>query len=248
MRKLVCLCCLSASALPLSVASRRAAFPGSLSTRSGHRVASGWQLACTAFLFAASPDRESAAVGAVPGGSYDLGRCPALRPRRTDGPVQRHDDHAWTLVSVHGAGGLAAGPPREGRTMIGLLGRGSIAREQEKARPGRARRATAVLGMLAVPLAAAGLTALPAAAAPAYAVTATINVGSYPVGVGVDPSAHTVYVSSSSDTNTVSAINEATFSLQGNVKTLEGARHADRDAQFRYINAQARDHIDAGDR
>ena len=37
------------------------------------------------------------------------------------------------------------------------------------------------------------------------------------------------------------------FSLQGNVKTLEGARHADRDAQFRYINAQARDHIDAGD-
>ena len=37
------------------------------------------------------------------------------------------------------------------------------------------------------------------------------------------------------------------FSLQGNVKTLEGARHADRDAQFRYINAQARDHIGAGD-
>ena len=51
--------------------------------------------------------------------------------------------------------------------------------------------------MLAVPLATAGLTTLPAAAAPAYAVTATINVGSYPVGVGVDPSAHTVYVSSS---------------------------------------------------
>ena len=66
--------------------------------------------------------------------------------------------------------------------MIGLLGRGSIAREQEKARPGRGRRATAVLGMLAVPLAAAGLTAMPAAAAPAYAVTATIDVGSYPVG------------------------------------------------------------------
>ena len=47
---------------------------------------------------------------------------------------------------------------------------------------------------------------------------------------------------------TVAALlKEESFSLQGNVKTLEGARHADRDAQFRYINAQARDHIDAGD-
>src|SRR5690348_10056289 len=32
------------------------------------------------------------------------------------------------------------------------------------------------------------------------------------------------------------------FSLQGNAKTLEGTRHPDRDAQFRYINEQARDH------
>ena len=47
---------------------------------------------------------------------------------------------------------------------------------------------------------------------------------------------------------TVAALlKEESFSLQGNVKTLEGARHADRDAQFRYINAQARDHMDAGD-
>ena len=47
---------------------------------------------------------------------------------------------------------------------------------------------------------------------------------------------------------TVAALlKEESFSLQGNVKTLEGARHADRDAQFRYINAQARDHIGAGD-
>jgi len=37
------------------------------------------------------------------------------------------------------------------------------------------------------------------------------------------------------------------FSLQGNAKTLEGRQHADRDAQFRYINGQARDHMDAGD-
>ena len=38
-------------------------------------------------------------------------------------------------------------------------------------------------------------------------------------------------------------LKEENFSLQGNAKTLEGARHADRDAQFRYINGQARDHM-----
>jgi transposase len=36
------------------------------------------------------------------------------------------------------------------------------------------------------------------------------------------------------------------FSLQGNVKTLEGAGHPDRDAQFRYLNEQARAHRDGG--
>jgi hypothetical protein len=36
------------------------------------------------------------------------------------------------------------------------------------------------------------------------------------------------------------------FSLQGNAKTAEGARHPDRDAQFRYINDRARDHLAAG--
>ena len=47
---------------------------------------------------------------------------------------------------------------------------------------------------------------------------------------------------------TVAALlKEESFSLQGNAKTLEGARHADRDAQFRYINGQARDHLDAGE-
>src|SRR5271166_3265839 len=34
-------------------------------------------------------------------------------------------------------------------------------------------------------------------------------------------------------------LKEEHFSLQGNAKTAEGARHPDRDAQFRYINAQA---------
>ena len=38
-------------------------------------------------------------------------------------------------------------------------------------------------------------------------------------------------------------LKEEHFSLQGNAKTAEGSRHPDRDAQFRYINAQARDHL-----
>jgi hypothetical protein len=37
------------------------------------------------------------------------------------------------------------------------------------------------------------------------------------------------------------------FSLQGNAKTIEGTRHPDRDAQFRYISEQARAHQDSGD-
>jgi Rhodopirellula transposase DDE domain len=37
------------------------------------------------------------------------------------------------------------------------------------------------------------------------------------------------------------------FSLQANAKTIEGAQHPDRDAQFRYLNDQAVDHIGAGD-
>jgi hypothetical protein len=37
------------------------------------------------------------------------------------------------------------------------------------------------------------------------------------------------------------------FSLQGNSKTLEGAQHPDRDAQFRYINARAQEFLTAGD-
>ena len=37
------------------------------------------------------------------------------------------------------------------------------------------------------------------------------------------------------------------FSLQGTRKTLEGAQHPDRDAQFRYINSQATEFLAAGD-
>jgi hypothetical protein len=44
-----------------------------------------------------------------------------------------------------------------------------------------------------------------------------------------------------------SLLRENGFSLQGNAKTLEGEQHPDRDAQFRYINEQARDHQAAGE-
>lgn len=37
-------------------------------------------------------------------------------------------------------------------------------------------------------------------------------------------------------------LRESGFSLQANAKTLEGAQHPDRDAQFRYTNEQVKDH------
>jgi hypothetical protein len=37
------------------------------------------------------------------------------------------------------------------------------------------------------------------------------------------------------------------FSTQGNSRTIEGRQHPDRDAQFRYINGQAKEHLAAGD-
>lgn len=42
-------------------------------------------------------------------------------------------------------------------------------------------------------------------------------------------------------------LREEGFSLQANSKTVEGKQHPDRDAQFRYINERAKDHIGAGD-
>jgi transposase len=42
-------------------------------------------------------------------------------------------------------------------------------------------------------------------------------------------------------------LHEEGFSLQGGARVLEGARHPDRDARFRYINEQARAHRDAGE-
>jgi transposase len=42
-------------------------------------------------------------------------------------------------------------------------------------------------------------------------------------------------------------LREEGFSLQANSKTLEGSQHPDRDAQFRYLNEQVKDHQDTGD-
>lgn len=42
-------------------------------------------------------------------------------------------------------------------------------------------------------------------------------------------------------------LREEGFSLQGNAKVVEGRQHPDRDGQFRYINDQAKDCIEAGD-
>ncbi|MFJ9847611.1 ISAzo13 family transposase, partial [Kitasatospora sp. NPDC101155] len=41
-------------------------------------------------------------------------------------------------------------------------------------------------------------------------------------------------------------LREEGISLQANAKTLEGKQHPDRDAQFRYLNEQAREHRDSG--
>uniref|UniRef100_A0AAU1U617 ISAzo13 family transposase n=1 Tax=Streptomyces sp. NBC_00119 TaxID=2975659 RepID=A0AAU1U617_9ACTN len=41
-------------------------------------------------------------------------------------------------------------------------------------------------------------------------------------------------------------LREEGFSLQANAKTIEGSQHPDRDAQFRYLNEQAREHRDSG--
>src|SRR5436309_1842239 len=42
-------------------------------------------------------------------------------------------------------------------------------------------------------------------------------------------------------------LREEGFSLQGNAKTIEGRRHPDRDAQFRYISEQVKAHQAAAD-
>lgn len=42
-------------------------------------------------------------------------------------------------------------------------------------------------------------------------------------------------------------LREGGYSMQANVKAAEGGQHPDRDAQFGYLNDQARDHLGTGD-
>ena len=42
-------------------------------------------------------------------------------------------------------------------------------------------------------------------------------------------------------------LREQGFSLHANAKTVEGAQHPDRDAQFCYLNDQAAAHLTSGD-
>ena len=42
-------------------------------------------------------------------------------------------------------------------------------------------------------------------------------------------------------------LHDLDYSLQANVKTIEGSQHPDRDAQFRYINRQVKSYLESGD-
>ncbi len=50
-----------------------------------------------------------------------------------------------------------------------------------------------------------------------------------------------------SDIVTRRLLKEGGYSLQANAKTIEGGQHADRDAQFEYLNDRAKEHLATGD-
>ena len=80
----------------------------------------------------------------------------------------------------------------------------------------RWRRATAVAAAAALSPAVCVVTAVPASAAGGYTVTATIEVGTTPGGVAVDPTTHTAYVTNIND-DTVSVIDEATNTVTATI-------------------------------
>ena len=82
----------------------------------------------------------------------------------------------------------------------------------------RWRGAAAVAAAGAVLLAVSAAAAVPASAAGGYTVTATIPVGSYPIGVAVDPATRTAYVTNGQvSDNTVSVIDEATSTVTATI-------------------------------
>jgi YVTN family beta-propeller protein len=85
----------------------------------------------------------------------------------------------------------------------------------------RWRQAAVVAAAAALPLAVCVAAAVPASAAGGYAVTATIEVGTGPDGVAVDPTAHTAYVTNVND-DTVSVIDEATSTVTATIAVGAG--------------------------
>ncbi len=79
----------------------------------------------------------------------------------------------------------------------------------------RWRRATAVAAVALSPAVCAA-AAVPASAVGGYSVTATIEVGTTPGGVAVDPTTHTAYVTNIND-DTVSVIDEATNTVTATI-------------------------------
>ena len=77
-------------------------------------------------------------------------------------------------------------------------------------------RPVAMAAAAALPLAVGVAAAVPASAAGGYAVTATINVGTGPDGVAVDPATHTAYVTNVDD-DTASVIDETTNTVTATV-------------------------------
>ena len=87
----------------------------------------------------------------------------------------------------------------------------------------RLRRAGAVAAALALPLAVAAAVAGPAVAAARYTVTATIPVGSYPLGVAANPHTGTVYVANVGS-DTVSVISGPTDTVTATIPVGGGPR------------------------
>ena len=70
-----------------------------------------------------------------------------------------------------------------------------------------------------------------------WTTKSTANLAAQLSGVGHKVSAKTV----------ARILKDHGYSLRGNVKTVEGKQHPDRDGQFRYINAQVATFLESGE-
>jgi YVTN family beta-propeller protein len=95
------------------------------------------------------------------------------------------------------------------------LGRHAVADCRNRAAP-RWRPAVAVAAAALLALTVGAAAEQPASAASGYTVTATIEVGTGPDGVAVDPASHTAYVTNVND-DSVSVIDEATKTVTASI-------------------------------